>query len=248
MKKFFSSREPDFHGRWFFSNNLWSRFDFDDLHRASFPFFPIEFCPNPKTGKTPRMRGGEKFHIPAVKGKQPLRRGATPMPPQEPKLPTVEVVVVEPSTVEPSRVGDSAESPSTSARPAMAGVSESANEKELRSGTGWTTFIRLVISAIRQQAIPGIILICFEFLLLALYYWVPNTKVAYDWIAATKVKWGFGYVALSSSVFCGIVRRHHSPFFPCSFASQAFLFPFLPKKRRFLGRTSSSPGRSVVKG
>jgi hypothetical protein len=116
---------------------------------------------------------------------------------------------VEVVEVSPRSGGDPTQAtlPSSSSSLALvqAAATPQPSSKEERSGTGWRTFLRLVASAIRQQIIPGIVLILAEFLLLALYYWVPGTRVVYDWVAKTKTAWGFGFVAMSSSVFCGII-------------------------------------------
>eukprot|EP00727_Mastigamoeba_balamuthi_P011764 m51a1_g721 hypothetical protein (300) ;mRNA; f:452980-454063 len=66
-------------------------------------------------------------------------------------------------------------------------------------------FLRLVWDGVRSQAKPGFLLLLFELVLLFLFYYAPVTKPAFKWVADLKTQWGFGFAALSTSLFCGLV-------------------------------------------
>lgn len=66
-------------------------------------------------------------------------------------------------------------------------------------------FVHEAGQAARINLVPGLILQAGALALLAAYYLVPAARPGFEWFAAQKAHWGYGYSALSTAVCGGLV-------------------------------------------
>lgn len=64
---------------------------------------------------------------------------------------------------------------------------------------------RQCLSGIRENLVPGLCLQGIACLLLAVYYFVPSAREAYDWVGYLKVEYGYLYSMVVTGIFGGLV-------------------------------------------
>ncbi|MDQ8199286.1 hypothetical protein QEH56_14040 [Pelagicoccus enzymogenes] len=58
---------------------------------------------------------------------------------------------------------------------------------------------------VRVNIVPGLVLQSIACVVVGVYYFVPEARGAYDWIAKVKVDYGYWYSAVTTGVFGGLV-------------------------------------------
>lgn len=65
--------------------------------------------------------------------------------------------------------------------------------------------IRQCIQGARTNLVPGLALQTIACVVVAVYYFAPSSRGAYDWIAEVKVEYGYWYSMITTGVFGGLV-------------------------------------------
>lgn len=65
--------------------------------------------------------------------------------------------------------------------------------------------LRAAGGAVRANIVPGLILQSVAVAVLALYYLVPAASPGFEWFMEQKLRWGFAYSALATSISGGLV-------------------------------------------
>ncbi|MEY4588010.1 MAG: hypothetical protein RL497_86 [Pseudomonadota bacterium] len=62
-----------------------------------------------------------------------------------------------------------------------------------------------IVSALKNNLIPGLVLQVFAAVILALYFWLPGAKPYFDYFGALKQQYGYAYSFAATALFGGLV-------------------------------------------
>lgn len=69
----------------------------------------------------------------------------------------------------------------------------------------WNRIVSAGLAGVRKNALPGLALQGFALALVLLYYFTPSARPWFETVAGWKTRFGFGYSALSTSLFGGLI-------------------------------------------
>jgi hypothetical protein len=69
----------------------------------------------------------------------------------------------------------------------------------------WKNVVTSGLAGVKRNALPGLALQVFALGLVLLYYLSPGARPGFDAVAGWKTQYGFGYSALSTAVFGGLI-------------------------------------------
>ncbi len=69
----------------------------------------------------------------------------------------------------------------------------------------WKNVVASGLAGVKRNALPGLALQVFALTLVALYYLSPSARPGFDIVAGWKTRFGFGYSAVATAIFGGII-------------------------------------------